>query len=59
MVRWIKQPMKDCNIVDKSWLHVGKPPEMYLEHHYAPVMILGFFKVQGVADPPCCYQEQW
>ena len=44
MVRWFKEPTEDSNVVDEPWLRVGEPPEMYLEHHYAPVMILGFSK---------------
>ena len=52
MVRWFKQPSEDSNVVNEPWLHVGEPPEMYLDHQYSLVMILGFFKVVGVDDPP-------
>ena len=57
MVRWFKQQSEDSNVVNEPWLRVGEPPEMYLDHHYSLVMILGFFKVVGVDDPPYCVVE--
>ena len=44
MVRWAKDGSKDCNVITLPALRPNELPEVYLNHHYAPVKLVVFFK---------------
>ena len=56
MVCWYKETYADCNIVSEPALRPDEPPNIYLNHHYTPVCIRGFFQSSNMSIP-CCVVE--
>ena len=53
MICWTKDGSEDCKVATLPALQPHELPEVYLNHHYAPVKLVEFFQSENLSIPYC------